>query len=86
MRFGVCTSLDNVEILTDAGYDYIDLGVGASLIPLAGEDEFQKIRRKRVPSRVRDWRQSYCVWQRRFAQRRDWIFSRKSVRPDRGVS
>ncbi len=46
MRFGVCTSLDNVEILTDAGYDYIDLGVGASLIPLAGEDEFQKIRDK----------------------------------------
>jgi len=46
MRFGVCTSLDNVNILADAGYDYIELGVGASLMPLANEADFKKVQDK----------------------------------------
>lgn len=44
MRFGICTGLDNVNLLAEVGYDYIELGVRNALIPEAGETEFQKIR------------------------------------------
>ena len=46
MQLGVCTSLSNIDILADAGYDYIELGVGASLMPLSDEEAFQAIRDK----------------------------------------
>lgn len=46
MRFGICTSLDNVDILTDIGYDYIELGVGSGLMPEADETEFQIIKER----------------------------------------
>lgn len=46
MRFGICTSLDNVNRLTDAGYDYIELGVRNALMPEADETEFEKIRER----------------------------------------
>ena len=44
MRFGICTSLDNVDRLAEVGYDYIELGVRPALMPEADETEFQKIR------------------------------------------
>lgn len=44
MRFGICTGLENVNRLAEAGYDYIELGVQRALIPEADETEFQKIR------------------------------------------
>ena len=44
MRFGICTSLENVNRLAEVGYDYIELGVQRALIPEADEAEFQKIR------------------------------------------
>ena len=31
MRFGICTSLDNVNRLAEVGYDYIELGVPTSV-------------------------------------------------------
>ncbi|HIE26490.1 TPA: sugar phosphate isomerase/epimerase [Candidatus Poribacteria bacterium] len=53
MRFGVCTSLDNVNILAEAGYDYIELGVGASLMPLASEEDFKKVKDKIAASALK---------------------------------
>ena len=44
MRFGICTSLENVNRLAEVGYDYIELGVSSGLMPEADETEFQKIR------------------------------------------
>ena len=44
MRFGICTGLDNIKLLAEVGYDYIELGVRNGLIPEADEAEFQKIR------------------------------------------
>ncbi len=44
MRFGICTSLENVNRLAEVGYDYIELGVQPALMPEADETEFQKIR------------------------------------------
>jgi sugar phosphate isomerase/epimerase len=44
MKFGVCTTLDNVNRLAEVGYDYIELGVQRALIPEASDAEFQKIR------------------------------------------
>ena len=44
MRFGICTGLENVNRLAEAGYDYIELGVRSALIPEADEAEFQTIR------------------------------------------
>ena len=44
MRFGICTSLENVNRLAEVGYDYIELGVRSALIPESDEAEFQKIR------------------------------------------
>ena len=44
MRFGICTSLENVNRLAEVGYDYIELGVRPGLMPEADETEFQKIR------------------------------------------
>ena len=44
MRFGICTSLENVNRLAEVGYDYIELGVSPGLMPEADETEFQKIR------------------------------------------
>ncbi len=46
MRFGICTSLDNVNRLAEIGYDYIELGVRNALMPEASEDDFQKIRER----------------------------------------
>lgn len=46
MRFGFCTSLDNIQILTELGYDYIELGVRPGLMPESPDDEFEKIRAK----------------------------------------
>ena len=46
MRFGICTGLDNIKLLAEAGYDYIELGVGNGLMPESDETEFQKIRDK----------------------------------------
>ena len=42
MRFGICTSLENVNRLAEVGYDYIELGVRPGLMPEADETEFQK--------------------------------------------
>ena len=53
MRFGVCTSLDNIDILADAGYDYIELGVGASLMPLASEQDFKQVQDKVAASNLK---------------------------------
>jgi sugar phosphate isomerase/epimerase len=53
MRFGVCTSLDNVNILADSGYDYIELGVGASLMPLASEADFKPVQDKIAASSLK---------------------------------
>jgi sugar phosphate isomerase/epimerase len=44
MRFGIGTSLDNVNRLAAAGYDFIEVGVRRVLIPEADEAEFGKIR------------------------------------------
>ena len=44
MRFGICTGLENVNRLVEAGYDYIEPGVRSALIPESDEAEFQKIR------------------------------------------
>ncbi|MCY4402702.1 MAG: sugar phosphate isomerase/epimerase [Candidatus Poribacteria bacterium] len=46
MRFGICTSLDNVNRLAEVGYDYIELGVRSALIPEQTEDDFQKIKER----------------------------------------
>ena len=48
MRFGICTGLENVNRLAEAGYDYIELGVRSALIPESDETEFQKIREQAV--------------------------------------
>jgi sugar phosphate isomerase/epimerase len=53
MRFGVCTSLDNIDILANAGYDYIELGVGASLMPLKSEADFKPVQDKVVTSSLK---------------------------------
>ncbi|MBC8234880.1 sugar phosphate isomerase/epimerase [bacterium] len=53
MRFGICTSLDNANILADAGYDYIELGVGASLMPLASEEDFKQVQDKVAASSLK---------------------------------
>ena len=37
MRFGICTSLENVDRLAEVGYDYIELGVQSALMPEAAE-------------------------------------------------
>ena len=44
MRFGICTGLENVNQLAEAGYDYIEPGVRSALLPESDEAEFQKIR------------------------------------------
>ena len=44
MRFGICTSLENINRLAEVGYDYIELGVRSALIPESNEAEFRKIR------------------------------------------
>jgi len=46
MRFGICTGLDNVDLLSESGYDYIELGVRAALMPESAETEFQKIKER----------------------------------------
>ncbi len=46
MRFGICTSLDNVNRLAEVGYDYIELGVRSALMPEADETKFEKIRER----------------------------------------
>ena len=46
MKFGVCAALENVDRLSEVGYDYIELGVRSALIPEATDAEFQKIRDK----------------------------------------
>lgn len=46
MRFGICTSLDNVNRLAEVEYDYIELGVRNALIPEASEDDFQIIKQR----------------------------------------
>ena len=46
MRFGICTGLDNVKLLAEMGYDYIELGVSNGLMPEADDTEFQKIRER----------------------------------------
>ena len=48
MRFGICTSLENVNRLAEVGYDYIELGVRSALIPESDEADFQKIREQAV--------------------------------------
>lgn len=53
MRFGICTSLDNVNLLSDTGYDYIELGVGVALMPEAEETEFQKIKERVVNAPIK---------------------------------
>ncbi len=45
MKFGCCTSLDNVGIVEKIGYDYIELPVG-SVKPEEKEEEFERIRKK----------------------------------------
>ena len=39
MRFGVCTGLDNLGALAEAGYDYIEITVAGDLKPEKPEDE-----------------------------------------------
>lgn len=46
MRFGICTSLDNIKILAELGYDYIELGVRPALMPESSDDEFEKVKAK----------------------------------------
>lgn len=53
MRFGICTSLENVNRLAGVGYDYIELGVGPALMPEADETEFQKIREQVVKASLK---------------------------------
>lgn len=39
MRFGVCAGVENLSLLAEAGYDYIELGVTSALAPEKPEDE-----------------------------------------------
>ncbi len=53
MRFGICTSLENVNRLAEVGYDYIELGVQNALMPEADEAEFQKIRQQAAEAPIK---------------------------------
>ncbi|MCE5199245.1 MAG: sugar phosphate isomerase/epimerase family protein [Armatimonadota bacterium] len=43
MRFGCCTGVDNIEVVQNCGYDYVELGVG-TVIPESPDTEFEPIR------------------------------------------
>jgi sugar phosphate isomerase/epimerase len=45
MRFGCCTSLNNIELVERAGYDYIEPTVFDTLVPEEPEISFNKIRK-----------------------------------------
>lgn len=45
MKFGCCTGVENISILEEAGYDYVELPV-VSLNPEGSEREFQKLKEK----------------------------------------
>ena len=42
MRFGCCAGLDKAEVLQDAGFDYIELGVG-TVLPERPASEFESV-------------------------------------------
>lgn len=44
MRFGVCAGIDKAAALEKAGYDYIELGAGGTLVPDEGDDVWTPIR------------------------------------------
>ena len=46
MRFGVCTGIENAELLKEVGYDYIELSVASDLIPEADEHDWNAQRLK----------------------------------------
>ena len=46
MRFGCCTSLENLEAVERAGYDYIELSLRPALMPEADESEFEPVRER----------------------------------------
>ncbi len=45
MKFGCCTSPDNIAIVKKAGYDYVELPVN-SVKPEAEEKEFLEVRKQ----------------------------------------
>ena len=53
MKFGICTTLENINRLAETGYDYIELGVQPALIPEATETEFQKIREQALNAPIK---------------------------------
>lgn len=45
VRFGCCSGLDALEMVAEAGYDYIEPGVASTVRPLEGPERFEEARR-----------------------------------------
>ncbi|GAB4468467.1 MAG: hypothetical protein OHK0029_40860 [Armatimonadaceae bacterium] len=45
MKFGVCTGIDKAPMLSDAGYDYIELSVAGDLMPDSDDSEWAEKRK-----------------------------------------
>jgi sugar phosphate isomerase/epimerase len=46
IRLGICTGIDNGDILLENGYDFIEETVGKFLMPLNSDEEFELVLRK----------------------------------------
>ena len=46
MRFGVCCGIDQVPIVAEKGYDFVELGLAGTLRPEADNDDFEPMRRR----------------------------------------
>ena len=46
MRFGVCAGIDQVQHLSQVGYDYIEPGVRTTLVPAEDDGAFEPVRRR----------------------------------------
>ena len=61
MRFGVCAPLEKVDVLTEVGYDYIELIVQDELMPEADDTEFQQIRDRVAEATIKPEAYAYFI-------------------------
>ena len=61
MRFGACAPLEKVDVLTEVGYDYIELTVQNGLMPEADKTEFQNISARVAEANIKPEAYAYFI-------------------------